>query len=305
MPSKFKALTDIEEKEKSYVDSRVHDIEVAGQRARWIYAAIATVSFLLLSVAYNSVFSWSRSIAERLEHTQFAPSWSDKLNVELMRRWVESLHFDVPLLGAKFSASDAGIVGGVLLIFMAIWCFFSARRENHLVYYLVRDLEITGAAIPVKLYARTQLSATQIFAHGWHDEALVGGDIVMKSGHNKPVRRRPEDRLVRSILLGMFYLPAIALATVFATDIASLAMDSPFRPGDKSLWDFITDRCIPAGLFECEPARALLTRLSVSLVLVVLTLVIMHRAYRFQKGTSDIMKYTAQWTLEGKQRNGR
>jgi len=304
MSKQFDKLVAITAEEQRYIDARVHDIESAGGRARWIYASIVVVSLLLLSMAYNSIFSWSRAIADVLEDGgPVRSTWNDVFNKELARRWIESLHFDVPLLGAKFSASDAGIVGGTLLLFMGVWCFFSARRENHLMYYIVRDIEIHRAKLAVKMYARTQLSATQIFTHGWHDNAFTSADVIRKGEADAKQCIRPQDRFARGILIVMFYLPVIALSAVFASDIYSLFLDSPIRPGNETLIDFLKKSCNDGECRNCGAVRNVGIRLGISFLLLFGTWVIMHRSYGFQKGTSDIMRLTANWNPKNTEDN--
>lgn len=295
MPKEFRDFCDITEAEARYVDARVNDIETAAKRSRLTYSAITVVSLLMLSMAYNTLFAWSRSVADALEdYGRKGDSWNDEMLKEMMKRWIESLHFDVPFLGAKFSASDGGIIGGMLLLFMAMACFFAARRENHLVYYLIRDAEVGRARGPLKLYMRNQVSATQLFTHGWHDQPLGSADLIMKL-ESDSVRRRKEDVLLRAILLSMFYLPPLALFSVLFCDLASLTIDSPIRPGDDSLLSYLTKKCPSLSPFVCRESAAILSRLAISFLVALSVSVVMHRAYRFQKSTSELLKHTARW----------
>jgi hypothetical protein len=91
---------------------------------------------------------------------------------QLLRNWVDSLYFDVPVIGARFSATDAGIIGGILLCILGVWSVYSARRENHLIFYLIRDTERYETDEKFRKYLKNQLHATQLFAKSRQPQAL-------------------------------------------------------------------------------------------------------------------------------------
>lgn len=156
----------LKEGEQAYLDSRVQDLEKAGTRSRWIYGSALVVSLMLFSVAYNEYFSWYRDLSMRLEPDYDAKGWGDQLRGFMMKEWVASLQFDLPYVGGRFGASDAGVVGGLSLFLLSLWCFYAAKRENHVLYFLMKDAEDFGFSDAAKFYLRHQLAATQVFSVG-------------------------------------------------------------------------------------------------------------------------------------------
>ncbi len=201
-----------EKKEREYIDSRINDIESAAQRSRWVYGLVIAVSWIIMAMAFNTTLSFMRDFAEAYETKVVAPSavvrppvngagsastnppeaaperpgavGRDIMIQQLLRNWVDSISFDVPVVGARFSGTDAGIVGGALLCILAIWCRYSLRRENHLVYYLVRDSQKFATDTRFRKYLKNQLHATQLFGRARRPEPLDANRLFETRGSN-------------------------------------------------------------------------------------------------------------------------
>jgi hypothetical protein len=308
---------------RGYVDARVRDIENAAQRSRWVYIALITVSWLIISVSYSSSLSWTRSMAEGIEADwnrnqanaiAAEPDCSepastkcrqailsrygfdardpvDWMRAQSLSAWTNSLFFEVPIIGARVSSSDAGVVGGVALLLLGIWGFFSARRENHLVYYLIRDAVDWDWDPATRYYVRLQVSATQIFTSGWHDEPLSAPALRVVPNH-----KRRADWFMRRLLWVMFMLPVVALMFVLGNDIYSLLLDSPLRPGSKILWEVLVyEKCGGHAGLQCEAFRSLIWRLGLSAMFMGLQFFVGLKWYRFQSATSDLLEATRDW----------
>lgn len=186
---------------QDYINSRVNDVEVAAQRSRWLYGLVIAISWVLIAMAFNTTLSFMRGFAESREGrpiilgatspgSAFDDSFEgqrhrvvgrDLMSQQLLRNWIDSLSFEVPVLGARFSAADAGTIGGVLLVILGAWCVYSCRRENHLIFYLVRDCEKYQTNEKFRKYLKNQLHATQVFGRSRHAEPLSVDDL--SSGH--------------------------------------------------------------------------------------------------------------------------
>lgn len=313
---------------RAYVDARTRDIENAAQRSRWVYVALITMSWLMFSIAYNSTWSWGRLVADAVEDrwqnqdpmsidvqvraecksADFSEycieglkrkfglngnSPSDWLSQRYLDNWVGSLSYELPIVGVKFSAPDGGLVGGFALLLLGIWGFYSARRENHLVYYLVRDVENWKWGATEKAYVRLQLAATQVFTRGWHDKALGSKNLV--GGTEKSPKS--EDKLMRLLLALMLMLPIATFGFVIVSDIYSLFLDSPIRSGPDSLWTVLKDSCSSSNSTGCHHIADVAVRLSASVVLFVLVVYSIARWHTFQYQTSDLLAFTQQWKL--------
>lgn len=104
--------------------------------------------------------------------------YRDMLVQTVLKNWVDSLQFEVPVLGARFNAADAGIIGGLLLCILGMFCLFAAKRENHLIYYLIRDCEKYAVGSAFRRYLKNQLHATQLFARSKRNRALSSEDLI-------------------------------------------------------------------------------------------------------------------------------
>jgi hypothetical protein len=282
----------LELEEQSYLDARVRDVEVAAQRCRLIYLAISAISMMLVSVAFNQAFSWTRLIAEGLHDDGFKEGdWTNQLQLRQMVEWTAGLQFDLPYLGGRFGASDAGVVGGVLLLIAGLWAYFALRRENHVVYFLVKDVHEFRFSAAARFYLRSQIYATQLFMQGRHGLPYSDKNILDKEWH-EVWRKSLSSRIKRIAPSIIFFLPALSLLFVFIIDVRSLSTDSPFRQGDELLIDYL---CELKPLQTCEQFHHVLWRLGGSVALLLLVYFIMRAAYQIQRGTTSLVDFTATW----------
>jgi hypothetical protein len=231
--------------EQRLIDSRVQDIEKAATRSRWIYGFALLASLMLFSVAYNEYFSWMRAFAIGLPAEADMSHWQDRLQLLLMREWVSSLQFDLPYIGGKFGASDAGPVGGVVLFFVSIWCLYSAKRENYLIYFLAKDVHGFGFSDEAKFYLTTQIASTQLFIVSGKRSKIYGPKDIENRKPDKDEASASKHKnfyeratgffgafyilIKRGVVFSVFMAPALSLLFVFAVDMLTLREVSPFR----------------------------------------------------------------------------
>ncbi|WP_298854070.1 hypothetical protein [uncultured Aquimonas sp.] len=276
---------------REYIDARINDIERAAVRSRWLFGFNIALSWLLISMAYNSTWSWMRTMAQTsvdLSLPREDRRVRHALQEDLFGGWVHSLYFDVPFLGARFSASDAGVVGGLLLVLVATWCFYAGRRENHLVFYLVRDCERYRFSTPMRRYLRNQLHATQLFASTNQSAALDESDFA-------GVLKGPEQRTMRLLSAAMYGCAPLALGFLLLTDLYSLALESPFREQGILLRVFTAPCLGPEGFrsnpVDCKPLAELCIRLALSVGFFGLCTLVMWRGYKFQRATRRLISH--------------
>ena len=80
----------------------------------------------------------------------------------LLKNWVESMLINVPVLGIRFSISDASVIGSASLTVIAIWLFYTLRRENHAIGQLLHLAK--DESQNTKAFVYHGVSATQVFA---------------------------------------------------------------------------------------------------------------------------------------------
>jgi hypothetical protein len=240
----------LSDREQRYLDSRIQDLEKAATRSRWIYGSALAVSLMLFSVAYNEYFSWYRKMADLLPSDYSPAGWGSQLRGLLMKEWVESLQFDLPYVGGRFGASDAGVVGGVLLLMISFWCFLAAKRENHIVYFLVKDGADFDFSEAARFYLQSQIVSTQLVSSG-RSKAYGPDDLRWKSlsGDEEGNDKRKSSAGVRKIsriyvnvetklmaafsFIFIFMAPVLSLLFVLAIDLKTLSEPSPFRKSDS------------------------------------------------------------------------
>lgn len=286
-PHKSRLINNLipEKDHREYIDARIKDVEGAASRSRFLFGFVAMLSCLLIAMAYNSTWSWMRGMAELMEEDPVPREGRvvrDALVENVMRGWTDSISFEVPLIGVRFSASDAGITGGLILLVLSVWCFYAARRENHLIFYLVRDAVRYRFPTQVRRYLKNQLHATQLFSG-------TGTTQSLSSSYFSGELPRKRSAILRLLNSGLFFLGPIALLFVFATDLWSLGLNSPFRPGD-SLWAELNRKCSGDDML-CDIRLALFARLGGSLLFALLCTEIMRRAYRFQRASRDLIGF--------------
>jgi hypothetical protein len=328
----------LDKKEQQYIDSRIQDIEKASTRSRWIYVFVLLASMMLFSVAYNEYFSWARGMAMKLPEEMNSGHWQDRLHFLLMREWVSSLQFDLPYVGGKFGASDAGTVGGMVLFIVGVWCLHSAKRENYLVYLLAKDVKDFDFSKAAKFYLATQVASTQLFVVSPKASRIYSPDDIERKalgqgefsdGLDGVTVSRGVSRLHRffvriskTVVFFVFMAPAISLVFVFGVDMATLGERSPFRSHvafeqsehglqagdarDEMLYLQICknkDSVVYLGNrfvfnFWRCESSGLKRRLAVSLLMMLAVLVVMFRAWQYQAGTEAMVLHAGEWKAD-------
>lgn len=280
--------------EQQYIDSRIHDVERAAERSRLVFIVASAISLLLISVAYNEFWSWSRNIADAVtKKTMYFDEgiWTDQLIMLQLKEWMTGLQFDLPYLGGRFGASDAAIVGGALLIFTGLWCYYATRRENHLVYFIVKDVGEFSFSDKAKFYLSSQLFATQLFMEGKHSRPYRSENFT-DDAFNKASKAKNIGRFRRIAPSFIFFLPVVALLFVIGIDVASLFYPSPLRNSSDSLYTYF---CGANHVLECERFAPVLQRLAWSFLFLFVVLRLMLLSFNFQRGTLNIINFTREW----------
>jgi hypothetical protein len=187
---------------------RIESIRDASARSRWVFAVATVASLAQIGATWNGSASW-------LRHFALGAFADDPVVVELqknlLRGWVESLFISVPLLGIRFTNSDASIIGSVALTIISIWLFYAMRRENHLIGQAIRDA--ADEPQEIKAFVYYGVSGTQVFA------TLSGNDAPFRS-----VRESNRRTVfgIRRLSRALVYLPALAIGLIIVSDVASL-----------------------------------------------------------------------------------
>ena len=147
--------------EGAYLKMRIDGVAEATSRARWIFAWTLVACMVQLVALWNFNFSWLRKFAEQSHIRSAHRGWEPILSETLTIQWVESLFFNVPIIGIKASVTDLGILGAFALLLLSTWKLYAVRREN----YLIEDLltEVSTKLWHCKSYVYFGIVSHQLF----------------------------------------------------------------------------------------------------------------------------------------------
>jgi hypothetical protein len=147
--------------ESAYLKMRIDGVAEATSRARWIFAWTLVACMVQLVALWNFNLSWLRTFVEQPLVRSMARGDQPILPEALSIQWVESLFFNVPIIGIKASVTDLGILGAFALLLLSTWKLYAVRREN----YLIEDLltEVSTKLSHCKSYVYFGIVSHQLF----------------------------------------------------------------------------------------------------------------------------------------------
>ena len=188
---------------------------IAIKRARYVFILINIAAILIFSAEFNALFPWIRNSVIR------ATNWQKEslLNAVLYK---DLQVVSVPLLGVKFSVFDLTIIGSLAALLLAVWFYYSVRRE-HLV---VREIYKVAKDSPHE----------QKRAYLYHGIAHY---FVYTTASK---RERPEGfkplTTARAVVKALFFVPAWLTLLIVISDLISLKLPSSVTDeiGCDTLW---------------------------------------------------------------------
>ena len=105
-------------------------------RARYVFAIINIAGIAILAALFNSTLPWLRNAIERAKLAIPPP---DHLPFIKHTMYEELWTISIPLLGIKFSVFDVSVIGSTCLFVLALWYYYSVRRENQVVHIVVGE----------------------------------------------------------------------------------------------------------------------------------------------------------------------
>jgi hypothetical protein len=195
-----------------FYQMRIDTIADAAKRSRWVFVATSIASIAIIGSTWNAYPSGLYDLAMYLWEGGFSANEpTQELQKALLKSWVDTLFVNVPLVGIKFSITDAWLLGSTTLLILAIWEFYALRRENHLIGWLLRDAQTETARVRSHIFHG--VCGTQVFA------TLTENDEPVQDLYGKEVKTVPAIRMAWTMLL---YLPVAAIIFIVFTDIASI-----------------------------------------------------------------------------------
>jgi hypothetical protein len=215
------------------IQIRLQATQQAQERTRLALFALIVVSITMITAGWNGYLSWYRSMAFSLRDLS-SNAGINALQTEMLREWVRSRMINISLLGIRVGVDDAPQLGALTLFVMSIWFFFSTRRENYTIGYLLRETR------------EDDLDTRWMIFHG-----VISFSVFTNiSNVDKPVSSikgpAPRDNTVdfaRPAYRTLYFLPSIAIAMLLILDVLSVFLASPFRESqEKPLWSLLNTR---------------------------------------------------------------
>lgn len=213
------------------IQIRLQAAQEAQQRTRLALFALIVVSITMITAGWNAYLSWYRSIAFSLRDL----SKIDGINVlqsELLREWVRSRMINISILGIRVGVDDAPQLGALTLFVISIWFFFSTRRENYTIGYLLRETR------------EDDHDTRWMIFHGIISFSVFTNISNVDNPINSVRGPAPRDNTVdfaRPAYRTLYFLPSIAIAMLLIQDVLSVfLLASPFRESqDSALWSLL------------------------------------------------------------------
>lgn len=310
------------------IEVRLNGVGDATKRARLAFLVITVASCAILITLWNAYFSYTRSMAldnKKLvsESTQPVSTPSPIPITEqrqlplhehnrrvVVAEWARNLSVSVGLLGIDINVNELPLLGSVALTIIALWYFFSLRRENRAIVSFLRDVT-DDLKIPVKseegntptweinrdddkwdianLAFHGAAQSLIFVTTGTNDKPMSGENIFRvdnQDGHHiRPVKVTDKfvmilTKLIRKLILLLVFSPAITIFLSIIADYYSLRLVSPFREETKVLGEVMTREMFNKFLWEN----------SVAIIFGFLTLAICFSCAIFQLRTSQALK---------------
>jgi len=264
-------------KEKSLL-LRLDAVREAVSRARFAFLASTIISLTVIVAVWNMYGSWDRFPSLSEKTWQSSGTAVGEAKKQLLLEWVKSTHIAVSLFGISIGVSDLALLGSLSLFIASIWVYFSHRRANRTIGYLLIDTK--GQDTEIRTMVIHGVTSYLVFTDiGHSDQPVKTLDQVLDSRAGTP--------FARLAYYALFFLPSAAIAAILSGDILSLfVLPSPFRESHLPLlWDLMSPQPAHGWVWFKFISMDLM-----GLVLGVLTIQNCYRALRFELATGQVVR---------------
>jgi hypothetical protein len=216
-----------------YDTPRLAELLAAGrgavERARYVLVAITVAGGLILSAQFNLYYPWLRN---KIALDPKGLNSEEQATQRSIRDFIykDLQNVSVPIIGVKFSAYDLSVIGSLAMLILAIWFYYSLRRENHVVnriFNVALEGEDNGGV-------HTDASRDAAVGRKWQRarylyDALVHHFVFNPLGEAAPVPRWA--------IRAMFFMPFWVPLVVALIDFCSLWYEYKLGlPANRAIW---------------------------------------------------------------------
>jgi hypothetical protein len=272
-------MSDLKDIKATTLQLRLEAVRESVNRARSAFIIATVTSLLIIMPAWNAYLSWYRVFAMRVEpYAQSGTSVVDEAQKQVVAEWVKNQTITTGILGIRVGISDAAVVGALGLYVVSIWLYFSLRRANRTIGYLLQD--VMNESYEVQQMIFHGIAARLVFSD------IGRGDQPVRYLNQQPVAKN--FLFVRRVVKGLFFLPAATIFFIVSMDLLSIfLLRAPFRPGHPILYTAIQSQSYPDRLATWIQ---IIGWESLALLLGFLTARLCFRGVEFETATEDILK---------------
>jgi hypothetical protein len=189
-------------------------------RNRYVFGAVNLGAIVMLSAQFNAMVPWIRNTIERAKDEKVRSVLTDLL-------WRDFGSVSLPVVGIKFSTADLQVIGAIGMAILAVWMFYAARRENHVISAIAQEAQTA--------LQQDDLGKAQYLYHGiaHYFVFTTVTDRDTPGGEQRSMARLT----VRALLFSPFWVPM----TVLIVDLVSLFFVHKVALDPNAyLWDLLT-----------------------------------------------------------------
>lgn len=211
------------------LESRLNGINEAQKRARIALFFSTLAAGTIIAALWNAYFSWDRQWASIVKEPV---SWGQQqLLAHQIEEWMQSNTVDISLLGIRVSASDAAVLGSVVLLIFSFYHCLTKRRENHEIGSLLIEMKNEGQEL--RNFVLSRIQSFMVFT-------TIDDDSSYETleGSRKPGKIGTLGSLGFRLLT---YFPVLTILFILFTDIYfSFFYISPWRENSTSAWQSLS-----------------------------------------------------------------
>lgn len=260
------------------IQVRIEAVHDASKRARLAFVVSIIASLAILITVWNAYYSYHRFLP--FLNTFARSEVTNQTQKEALAEWVRSQTISVELLGIRIGIFDAALIGSLALFIITVWFYFSLRRVNRAIGFLLIDTKNERKEILKMIFHA--VAASLVFV----DMGL--GDQPIDDLEDPPnTRKRP--LYLRGVLKLLFFLPAITITVIIFSDFLSLLyLKAPFRE-DPTLLQSVKQQ------FSTHDVIRLILMELTAILLLFGTFILCLRSLQFEKATGDILNQYYQY----------
>lgn len=223
---------DIEKCFEPWLDSvrtRVKTANEASNRSRYTLIFLALVSAGFVMAVFTYFYSWNKEFAYQYLAN---PDLPNAMRDGVLREYLSTQTYQLPILGIKIMASDVQIFGPLILMTVSTWNYYEVRREHYTIGRLLGDLYFTMG----NLMANRDGKAIILCQEVYHN--LIGYTVFNVIPYDTPIESLTEHvvsserikdqsvnvRLRRGVIRLLVFTPLISIAFIALTRILTFVV---------------------------------------------------------------------------------